>query len=92
MPDTNGIQLTQAIFRDTTFPTPALVMLTSTADDRREAHEAGIDVYMTKPVRRTRLFNALAEAIGIKIEARAGAGWEQRSRGIISANPDCRGQ
>jgi len=67
MPDTNGIQLAQAIFRDATFPTPALVMLTSTADDRREAHEAGVDVYMTKPVRRTRLFNALAEAIGIKI-------------------------
>jgi len=66
MPDTNGIQLTQAIYRDDSFPTPALVMLTSTADDRREAHEAGIDVYMTKPVRRTRLFNALAEAIGIK--------------------------
>jgi PAS domain S-box-containing protein len=66
MPDTNGIELAQAIFRDHTFPAPALVMLTSTADDRREAHEAGIDVYMTKPVRRTRLFNALAEAIGIK--------------------------
>jgi two-component system, sensor histidine kinase and response regulator len=66
MPDTNGIELAQAIFRDQTFPAPALVMLTSTADDRREAHEAGIDVYMTKPVRRTRLFNALAEAIGIK--------------------------
>jgi len=66
MPDTNGIELAQAIFADKTFPTPALVMLTSTADDRREAHEAGIDVYMTKPVRRTRLFNALAEAIGIK--------------------------
>jgi PAS domain S-box-containing protein len=67
MPDTNGIQLARAIFLDETFPSPALVMLTSTADDRREAHEAGIDVYMTKPVRRTRLFNALAEAIGIKI-------------------------
>ncbi|HLM84564.1 MAG TPA: ATP-binding protein [Solirubrobacteraceae bacterium] len=53
MPGTNGIQLTQAIFRDETFPTPALVMLTSTAEDRRDAHEAGVDVYMTKPVRRT---------------------------------------
>ena len=66
MPETNGIELAHAIFRDTTFPTPALVMLTSTADDRWEARAAGIDVYMTKPVRRTRLFNALAEAIGIK--------------------------
>ena len=67
MPGANGIQLARAIFHDQTFPTPALVMLTSTADDRREAQEAGIDIYMTKPVRRTRLFNALAEAIGIRI-------------------------
>jgi CheY-like chemotaxis protein len=66
MPDTNGIELTEAIFRDETFPTPALVMLTSTADERREAHAAGIDVYMTKPVRRNRLFNAMVEAMGMR--------------------------
>jgi len=66
MPDANGIQLTKAIYRDESFPTPALVMLTSTSGDRREAHAAGIDVYMTKPVRRNRLFNALAEAMGIR--------------------------
>jgi len=66
MPDTNGIELARAIRADATFPTPALIMLTSTADDRRGARDAGVDVYMTKPVRRTRLFNALAEAKGIR--------------------------
>jgi PAS domain S-box-containing protein len=66
MPDTNGVQLTEAIHRDETFPTPALVMLTSTSGDRQAAHAAGIDVYMTKPVRRNRLFTALAEAMGIR--------------------------
>jgi CheY-like chemotaxis protein len=58
--------LAQAIYRDNTFPTPALLMLTSTYGDRRSAREAGIDVYMTKPVRRSRLRNALAEALGIQ--------------------------
>jgi two-component system, sensor histidine kinase and response regulator len=66
MPETNGIQLAETIGRDKIFPTPALVMLTSTADDRREAHDAGIDVYMTKPVRRNRLFDALVEAMGMR--------------------------
>jgi two-component system sensor histidine kinase/response regulator len=66
MPGMNGIQLAQAMYRDDGFPTPALVMLTSTSGHRQDAHEAGIDVYMTKPVRRRRLQNALAEALGIQ--------------------------
>ncbi len=66
MPDINGIQLTETIYGDETFPTPALVMLTSTTGDRQEAQAAGIDVYMTKPIRRNRLFNALGEAMGIR--------------------------
>jgi two-component system sensor histidine kinase/response regulator len=42
------------------------VMLTSTFGERLHAREAGIDIYMTKPVRRVRLRNALAEALGIQ--------------------------
>jgi two-component system sensor histidine kinase/response regulator len=66
MPDMDGIQLAQAMSRDEAFPTPALVMLTSTFGERQQAREAGIDIYMTKPVRRVRLQNALAEALGIR--------------------------
>ena len=66
MPGMNGIELAQEIHRDASFPTPALVMLTSTTDQRREARDAGIDVHMTKPVRRSRLQSALAEALGIQ--------------------------
>jgi two-component system sensor histidine kinase/response regulator len=66
MPDMDGIQLAQAMHRDQAFPTPALVMLTSTFGERQHAREAGIDIYMTKPVRRVRLQNALAEALGIQ--------------------------
>jgi two-component system sensor histidine kinase/response regulator len=66
MPGMDGIELAREIHRDTSFPTPALVMLTSTPDQRRDARRAGIDVHMTKPVRRSRLQSALAEALGIK--------------------------
>jgi two-component system sensor histidine kinase/response regulator len=82
MPGTDGIELAQAIYRDQTFPTPALLMLTSTYDDRRDAREAGIDVYMTKPVRRSRLRNALAEALGIQTRReQAPAGYEGAAAG-----------
>ncbi|MEA2495109.1 MAG: hypothetical protein QOJ29_3020, partial [Thermoleophilaceae bacterium] len=66
MPEMNGIELAQAIHADDTFPTPALVMLTSTLDHRREARDAGVDFYMTKPVRRARLRTALVQALGFK--------------------------
>jgi two-component system sensor histidine kinase/response regulator len=66
MPDMDGIQLAEAMSDDDGFPTPALVMLTSTFDERRRAREAGIDVCVSKPVRRNRLRGALAEALGIQ--------------------------
>jgi PAS domain S-box-containing protein len=91
MPDTNGIELARAMRADATFPTPALIMLTSTADDRREARDAGVDVYMTKPVRRTRLFNALAEAKGIRTrreEAPTARRGETRSAPMILVADD----
>ena len=62
----DGIELAEAIHRDESFPTPALVMLVSTTEQRREAREAGIDVHMTKPVRRSRMQSALAESLGIQ--------------------------
>jgi two-component system sensor histidine kinase/response regulator len=73
MPGTDGIQLARAIRRDETFPTPGLVMLTSTLEQRRKAREAGIDVHLTKPVRRSRLQSALAEALGMQTGRRTGA-------------------
>jgi PAS domain S-box-containing protein len=66
MPRMDGLELAAAIHRDDSFPTPALVMLTSTMDHRREAREAGIDVHMSKPVRRSRLRSAIAESLGIQ--------------------------
>jgi two-component system sensor histidine kinase/response regulator len=67
MPRMDGIELAHAIHRDVCFPTPALVMLTSTTDQRRDARDAGIDIHVTKPLRRSRLQSALAEALGIQM-------------------------
>ena len=72
MPETDGIQLVEAIHRDKTFPTPAIVMLTSTFGQRQHARAAGIDVYMTKPVRRDRLQHALADALGRQTQREQG--------------------
>ncbi|MHB8490921.1 MAG: response regulator [Solirubrobacteraceae bacterium] len=66
MPDMDGLQLAEAIRRDETFATPALVMLASTTGQRRRARRAGIDVFMTKPIRRNRLERALTEALGLQ--------------------------
>jgi PAS domain S-box-containing protein len=79
MPDMNGIELAREMDRDQAFPTPALVMLTSTFGQRQDAREAGIEIYMTKPVRRARLQTALADALGIH---------SQRQQAPTHRNPD----
>jgi two-component system sensor histidine kinase/response regulator len=66
MPGMDGLELARSIYRDPAFPTPALLMLTSTLDDRRDARDAGIDIYMTKPIRRSRLRKAVTEALGFQ--------------------------
>jgi CheY-like chemotaxis protein len=66
MPDLGGIELAALIRLDRTFPTPALVMLTGTSDQRRLAREAGIEIHLTKPVRRSRFTSALTAALGIR--------------------------
>ena len=53
-------------------------MLTSTTDRRVAAREAGIDHYLQKPVRRARLLEAVAEAMGIAAERVRGAGLAAR--------------
>jgi PAS domain S-box-containing protein len=66
MPGMNGLELAEAIRRDKAVPTPALVMLASSLGERRAVRDAGIDVFVSKPVRRARLRTALREAMGIE--------------------------
>ena len=64
MPGMDGIELAQAISLAPSLRGARLVMLTSTTDRRAAAREAGIDHYLQKPVRRARLLETVAEAMG----------------------------
>jgi two-component system, sensor histidine kinase and response regulator len=63
MPEMDGIELAQAIRKAPSLRLARLVMLTSTASHRTDAREAQIDAYLTKPVRRAALLEAIADAM-----------------------------
>ena len=69
MPGMDGIELAQAIQLAPSLRDARLVMLTSTTDRRQAARDAGINVYLQKPVRRERLLEAIAETLGGAPEA-----------------------
>ncbi len=64
MPGMDGIELAQAISLAPSLRDARLLMLTSTTDRRVAARAAGIAHYLQKPVRRERLLEAVAEAMG----------------------------
>ena len=70
MPGMDGIELAQAISLAPSLRGARLVMLTSTTDRRVAARDAGIDHYLQKPVRRLRLLEVVAEAMGAAADAR----------------------
>jgi PAS domain S-box-containing protein len=64
MPGMDGIELARAIRRAPSLRDARLVLLTSSGDHRRSAAEAGVEHVLTKPIRRERLLDAVAEALG----------------------------
>src|SRR4051812_8425947 len=64
MPGMDGIELARAISLAPSLRAARLIMLTSTVDRRPAAREAGIHHYLTKPVRRAKLLETVAEAMG----------------------------
>ena len=62
MPGMDGFELAAAILDAPELHTTRLVMLASTGDHRARAREVGIPTYLTKPVRRERLLDAVADA------------------------------
>jgi two-component system sensor histidine kinase/response regulator len=64
MPDMDGFDLAAAIRAAPSLRHAHLVMLTSSGDQRAVAEEAGIEHYLTKPVRRARLLEVIADALG----------------------------
>jgi CheY-like chemotaxis protein len=64
MPGMDGLDLARAVRRAPSLRGARLVMLTSSGDHRAAAREAGVEHMLTKPVRRARLLEAVAEAVG----------------------------
>ena len=66
MPDVDGFALTRRIKRDADLRQTPIVMLTSVghAEDAAQSRRAGIDVYLTKPVKHSDLLDALATLFG----------------------------
>jgi two-component system, sensor histidine kinase and response regulator len=61
MPEMDGLDLAAAIRQAPSLRETRLVMLTSTGEHRARARELGITGYLTKPVRRRRLLDTLAD-------------------------------
>jgi two-component system, sensor histidine kinase and response regulator len=61
MPQMDGLDLAAAIRQAPSLRGARLIMLTSTGDHRERARELGIADYLTKPVRRARLLEAVAD-------------------------------
>ncbi len=67
MPEMNGIELAQRIKSDPAISPTRLVLLSSSGQrshDGEEARRAGIEAYLTKPVRQAELYETLATATG----------------------------
>ena len=66
MPEMDGIELARAIRADPAIAGTRLVLLTSSArrGDARIAREAGIEAFLTKPVRVSALYDCLATLLG----------------------------
>ena len=66
MPGMNGLELAQRIKSDQAIRATRLVLLTSGGQrgDAQAAQEAGFDAYLTRPIRRSLLFECLGTALG----------------------------
>ncbi|MBD0253914.1 MAG: response regulator, partial [Rubrobacter sp.] len=75
MPGMDGIQLARAIGGEPAISSTRLVLLTSIGlNINEEAHRAGVEVVLSKPVRQSQLYDALATVMGDSAEARPSRG------------------
>ncbi len=71
MPQMSGIELARAIRSDDTLGAPPLVMLSSVDHDEEASVDAGIEFFLTRPVRQSHLYDCLVKALRGKIVAGA---------------------
>jgi PAS domain S-box-containing protein len=72
MPKMDGIELAAAVRGNPALASTRLVLVTSlhSADELARARRAGVDAYLSKPVRRQELFRALAQSVNDEAAAK----------------------
>jgi signal transduction histidine kinase/CheY-like chemotaxis protein len=82
MPEMDGLEVARVIRQDPDFGHLSLVMLSSvsTAGSDLERQEAGLDAWLTKPIRQTRLHEALQSVMASEILKRTSDGIQARLR------------
>ncbi|CAA9490871.1 MAG: diguanylate cyclase/phosphodiesterase (GGDEF & EAL domains) with PAS/PAC sensor(s) [uncultured Rubrobacteraceae bacterium] len=80
MPGMDGMELARRIKEEPSISSTKLVMMSSVGRGKEadEARVAGIEAYLTKPVRQSKLYDALATVMGAQEEDGAGGRKEQR--------------
>ncbi|MBL8349725.1 MAG: response regulator [Burkholderiaceae bacterium] len=81
MPRMDGITMATAVRADPALAAVRLVLVTSlhSTDELARARQAGIDAYLSKPVKRLELFRALAQTVGeVPIESAPAPGTTDR--------------
>ena len=73
MPGMDGIELANAISADPALSSTRKIMLASSVTRRRDAEAADIGAYLTKPARRSLLYNAVANATAERVSERPAA-------------------
>jgi PAS domain S-box-containing protein len=64
MPGMNGVELARAVSGDPELARVPMILLTSSPGQHVEGRPAGIDTFLTKPVRQSHLFDAVSQSMG----------------------------
>jgi signal transduction histidine kinase/DNA-binding response OmpR family regulator/HPt (histidine-containing phosphotransfer) domain-containing protein len=69
MPQMSGLELARIIRSDPALGKPPIVMLSSVGHDEESSSEAGIEYFLTRPVRQSQLHDCLMSALRVKVAA-----------------------
>ena len=87
MPGMDGLELAHAIRKSPSLRAARLIVLTSTATHREAARKARIDGYLTKPVRRASLLEAVADVFAPRQPVAPAVGREPQPQDDAAAAP-----